>query len=509
MADLAASIAKAKQAGYTDEQIAAYIGRDPDFGPKVQQARKAGYKDAEIISHLSAAPRPKPSMAQDFWRPVKGAYEGLKKTVAEDYQRAQRVASGQEKQNPLALGPERAVGNLFGLAMSPVQGAIDATVARPAARAAIGAGLPVYEQTNPFQIPKAPPKRVYGEQAEAQVAGDVSLAISGARAPGPTARPTPPPPRPPKATAPPPAPRMKPADLQAAKGKAYQEVESLGVKYKPETFNGLLNVIETEMKAANFDPLLHPGPAGVLRQVQNMKGKSPTLTELDQLRQFVRANAISGKGEGEARIGQIMLRQIDDFVDVAGPKQVVAGDPKAAAAGIKNARDLNTRFRKVEGIEDAVESARLRAGSTGSGGNVDNATRQNLRRVLEDGTWTPEEAKALEEIVVGGKAQNFLRLIGKLSPQGNGLMTALNIGGAAANPLLAIPGVTGVVAKMSADAMTARKVQKLLELIAGGPQQSVARTPLRVPSVRPVAAGTTAANLFAQRETRAPVQSGR
>lgn len=52
MADLAASIAKAKRAGYSDAEIAAYIGQDKTLAPKVQQARKAGYSDAEIVGHL-------------------------------------------------------------------------------------------------------------------------------------------------------------------------------------------------------------------------------------------------------------------------------------------------------------------------------------------------------------------------------------------------------------------------------------------------------------------------
>lgn len=52
MADLAASIAKAKRAGYSDAEIAAYIGQDKALAPKVQQARKAGYSDAEIVGHL-------------------------------------------------------------------------------------------------------------------------------------------------------------------------------------------------------------------------------------------------------------------------------------------------------------------------------------------------------------------------------------------------------------------------------------------------------------------------
>lgn len=52
MADLAASIAKAKKAGYSEAEIAAYIAKDPRMGPKVATARKAGYSDAQIIAHL-------------------------------------------------------------------------------------------------------------------------------------------------------------------------------------------------------------------------------------------------------------------------------------------------------------------------------------------------------------------------------------------------------------------------------------------------------------------------
>jgi hypothetical protein len=56
MADLRAQVAKAKSAGYSDAEIAAFLGKDPAFGPKIQQARAAGYKDAEIVRHLSSPP---------------------------------------------------------------------------------------------------------------------------------------------------------------------------------------------------------------------------------------------------------------------------------------------------------------------------------------------------------------------------------------------------------------------------------------------------------------------
>jgi len=165
-----------------------------------------------------------------------------------------------------------------------------------------------------------------------------------------------------------------------------------------------------------------------------------------------------------------MIAGLDNFIDNAGAGQVISGNAADAAGTIRTARDLNTRVRKIETVNDAVEGARLRAGSTGSGGNVDNATRQNLRRVLEDTpNFSPQEKAALESIVLGGKGQNLLRLVGKLSPSGNGLMAAGNLGAAAAaGPLGAVPGMAGIVSKLAADGMTRAKVAQLVEMIASG-----------------------------------------
>lgn len=456
-----------------------------------------------------ANPAEKPSFGGDYGNVLKRSWEKLRDDTADDYRTDWGRATTDNVFQQQAEGMGRAArmaGNVFALAASPVTGLIEAGATRPLARQVNK--LPLRPHTPPrftLEGGKAriePGRALEGREAEDFLTGEFNAAAAAVRA-GPTRSPAPAPK--------PPSPRMRPADLKPAKDAAYQAVDSMGVKYKPTTFDGLVSVMDTEIKAAKFNPRLHPGAAGAMREIQKMRGQSPTLTEVDQLRQFVRENAIAGRSPGEQRIGQIMLRQIDDFINAAGPKQVVAGDPKAAAAKIKEARDLNTRFRKVETVEEAMESARLRAGSTGSGGNVDNATRQNLRRVLEDGQWTPEEAKALESIVVGGHGQNFLRLVGKLSPTGNGLMTALNIGGAAANPVLAIPGVAGIVAKMGADAMTAAKVKKLLELIAAG-GTSPTRAPLRAPSIpspRPAVATGAALNLFAPQEARRTSQSAR
>lgn len=294
-----------------------------------------------------------------------------------------------------------------------------------------------------------------------------------------------------------------PAALEAAKNVAYDAVDNSGVKFKPGTFSGLIDVIAHDVKAANFNPLLHPKVAGALDQLKTLKGQSPTLTEVDQLRQFIHENVIDGASKGEQRLGKMMKAEIDRFIGGTGPKQVISGDPKAAASMIKTARDLNARLAKTNEVSTALDDAGLRAGSTGSGGNVDNAARQNLRRVLKKThNFTADEEAAARRAIMGGKGQNALRLVGKLSPQGNGLMTALGIGGAMTNPVLGIPALAGTVSKMAADGMTKANIDDLLRIIAaGGSKQALKRiVPPGVVSTQkaiarlagPVAAGAVA-----------------
>lgn len=257
--------------------------------------------------------------------------------------------------------------------------------------------------------------------------------------------------------------------LRRDKTAAYQAVENAGVTYTPQAMKDLIRGVTDDARAASINPQRHPRATSMLRQIQKLRRRSPTLTQLDQLRQVIRRDVANATDPAEAFFGRRMIDGLDEFIDAAGAAQVKAGDPERAASTIRQARDLNTRVRKIEAVEDAVESARLRAGSTGSGGNIDNATRQNLRRVLENTrNLTDEERAALESIVVGTRGQNLLRQVGKLSPQGNGLMTALSIGGAAANPLLAIPTATGAASKVAADAITQTKVKQLVDLIALG-----------------------------------------
>lgn len=126
--------------------------------------------------------------------------------------------------------------------------------------------------------------------------------------------------------------------------------------------------------------------------------------------------------------------------------------------------------RTERSITLACSTAQRRAGSTGSGGNTDNAIRQNLRSLMEKTpNLTPAEREAFERVIMGTRTQNTLRQVGKLSPQGNGLMFAAHLGaaGMTGGKSAAVAGV-GAASKMAADAMTLRHVDDLVRLIGSG-----------------------------------------
>jgi hypothetical protein len=313
-----------------------------------------------------------------------------------------------------------------------------------------------------------------GERGRAAVSGGALGAVTGGALGGAFGGK-----RAPKPTKPKASPIPTSDDLRIQKEAAYKAADDAGVTYAPEAFDDLADRIAQSVGQARINPARHPKAASMLEDIQGLRGEPMTLTQLDQLRQVVRRDVASAPDEAERFFGQKIINEIDDFI--ASSPKVNAGSADDAASLIGNARDLNTRFRKVQEVEEAVGRAERRAGSTYSGGNEDNAIRQNIRRVREAGrNFSPEEIAAMDDIIMGTKGQNALRAVGKLSPASGGLMALGNLGMAATTgPLGAVPGVAGMASKYAADRITRQKVDDLLRLLAqgGAPAQS-ARTQL-------------------------------
>lgn len=302
--------------------------------------------------------------------------------------------------------------------------------------------------------------------------------------------------------------------LRAAKAAAYKATDDLGVAYTPQAYDKMLVGIAQDIKDAKINPNRHKAAYSVMEDLVGQRGKPMTLTELDQWRQIIRRDLITPsytnkEMAADAEFGQMMLDKIDEFIASAAGRDVVSGDAAKAADAILVARELNTRYRKAELVADAIYKAQMQTAATGSGGNINNAIRQQIKSILTSPSrskaFSQAERQLMESIVRGGKIENLMRLVGKLSPSGNGLMAALGIGGTAMNPTLAAAPLAGMAAKSVADKATMTKAAQLQELIASGKVRPLPRPMSLSPSVL----AAQGANQIANQPIEITVRGGR
>lgn len=249
--------------------------------------------------------------------------------------------------------------------------------------------------------------------------------------------------------------------LRADKNAAYAAVDQSGHRYSPKEFDSLISTMNRRLQKEHASPLRHPKAASMMDDIAKLSGQSPSLTELDQLRQVVSRDIAGAVDPAERRLGTIMIKEIDNFIATRPGNDL-----------INTARGLNTRLANAEKLGMAMTKAERQAASTGSGGNTENATRQKVRQILDN----PKQARgfnktelfAMEQFVKGGSIQNFMRLVGKLSPSGNGLMAALGIGGTVLNPVMALAPAAGMAAKKTAEKMSQSSLNQLSAIIRNG-----------------------------------------
>jgi hypothetical protein len=276
---------------------------------------------------------------------------------------------------------------------------------------------------------------------------------------------------------------LTPEQLKQAASAAYQKADDAGVIFTPEAVNRLRADVYNDFANFGFHPQNQPGAKVAYDELTRLaEGGNVSLKGMDTARKVASGGFNPTNPSNNALIGKL-TEKIDDFTTNAGPNDILAGDVDAGTAALKQARDLWGRSRKGELVDELLAKAGLRASSTGSGGNLENASRQNLRKILDSKKmkrgFTADERAALKKAVMGSKTQNALRLAGKLSPQGNGLMLGLMGAGSIAAPHIAIPAALGgFAAKKGAEAITKSNVSQLQKLIAAGGNKSALKKTL-------------------------------
>lgn len=258
-------------------------------------------------------------------------------------------------------------------------------------------------------------------------------------------------------------------ELRAAKDAAYKAVDDAGIAFTPNAVSRIQDQVVKDLTKIGFDPALQPGATVALKRIQALEGQNVTLTGLDSVRKIASNGYIPGNKSNNSAVSKI-IDAIDGVTQKPQAADILAGDAVQAGQTLTEARRLASQVFKQEKVADAITRAERQAASTGSGGNADNAIRQKLRALLDkERGFSPAEKAALETAIRGSSGQNLMRLVGKLSPTGNGLSMMLNLGAAGSTAGASLPiTALGAGAKAIADRSTGANVKVLDALIRSG-----------------------------------------
>lgn len=267
-------------------------------------------------------------------------------------------------------------------------------------------------------------------------------------------------------------------NLRNAKNLAYKAVDQAGETFAPSDLNGMITKVDDVLEGAGYVGGFGQKLDGQVARLRKLaeKGEEIPLTRLDDIRSRLWKTYRAAPDEVEILD---VIGVMDDMIDAK------AGDLMAVA------REANGRFRKAELLDSAFEKARLQTESTGSGGNIYNKYKQAVTSILTNEKkvkfFSAEEREMMKAFVETPMSEGLLRKLGKLSPNGNGLMTALNLGAVAVDPSMIVVSGAATGAKTLADRSVNASAEALQDFVSTG--RRPASTGVVLPKVTGVGAG--------------------
>ena len=257
--------------------------------------------------------------------------------------------------------------------------------------------------------------------------------------------------------------------LKQLKNKAYELVDKAGIKISPEAIDDMFFKVSSVMDSAGYVKGSKTKNQReldyVLSAISNMTKINPNgtrkfkgrLADLEEVRKNLTKSYANSNFD--PRIGSI----IDEFDKVV--ENFDGGELVSAA------REAFKTFKKVEIFDRAMTQAKDRTLAAGSGGNIDNQYRQAALRIIngkDASFFGPKEIEVIRKAANGDIGTDMLRLVGKLSPSGNGLMTFLNLAAITTDPVFMSASLGGIVGKTSADRARLQAMDDIRQYLATG-----------------------------------------
>ena len=269
--------------------------------------------------------------------------------------------------------------------------------------------------------------------------------------------------------------------LRVEKNAAYKAVDQSGFRFSEDEMLDLAAGIEKRL-ADPSSPYVRGDTVTerAFALIEKNLGGEKTISEVDALRSRLLKRWSRADGPEQDAIMD-MVAAMDDLIETKAGASEVLG----------TAREAYKKYMRVDFLEAAFQKAADNTQVTGSAGNIYNNYGRVFKNILNDPKqrrmFTEEQQEWMRAAMGTTLPEDVARKIGKLSPDGNGLMLALTAIGGAIDPTLIAVGGAGAAAKMVADRKMIDRVDDILGIAGGVQPRAPIGTPTQLPGVAAVA----------------------
>jgi len=227
-------------------------------------------------------------------------------------------------------------------------------------------------------------------------------------------------------------------ELRRVGGAVFDEISDLGVTIKPKGFAEFTDRIAKTMRSSGGSPRVDKEAFGALQEIRDVAdtfaGRPVPLSEFEVLRKI--AQSVASKADpSTSRLGNIMIDEMDSFLESANPKQLLnfPGRKVDLPERYRLARRLWGQAKRGEVIAEVIDKARRQQSG------FENGLRIQVRQLLDNKKrikfFSKDERAIMNDLITGTKTANFSRFFGKLAPNdgiSNRILNSFAAGGAGA-----------------------------------------------------------------------------
>ena len=254
-------------------------------------------------------------------------------------------------------------------------------------------------------------------------------------------------------------------DIARTSRAAYKEADATGAVIRPEAMNIFRHDVDGQLQALGIRlpngelASSFPRVTDAVRAIDAFTAGPVAIPQAHTLLRTLR-RVQKSTDPAEARIGNLLVHQFEDFMDNLPRGAFSAGDgPKVIQAWARG-RNEWARSKRTQAIEDIINDARLRGGDFASGLRSGFSSMLRAKNAKRRRGFTPSELRAIERFVEGGPMDELFRRLGGgsgLAAFGFGGMGGGLTGAIAAPALGALArGHTNRQARSAADAIRAQ-----------------------------------------------------